>query len=76
MNNRGRADPREIVKPARVWYQSFVDPNEEGPYITRLQDHLTEYADTHIACRRWSRSNYSDRRLTDAVVRPEEHFYC
>ncbi|MFO1057290.1 MAG: aspartate/glutamate racemase family protein [Dongiaceae bacterium] len=23
--------------PARVWYQSFVDPDEQAPYITRLQ---------------------------------------
>jgi Asp/Glu/hydantoin racemase len=28
----------------RVWYQSFVDPDEQAPYIRRLQEHLTAYA--------------------------------
>src|SRR6266446_6866862 len=30
--------------PARIWYQSFVDPREQRPYIVRLQDSLATYA--------------------------------
>lgn len=29
----------------RVWYQSFVDPVEQRPYIDRLKDHLASVAD-------------------------------
>jgi allantoin racemase len=29
---------------ARIWYQSFVDPQEQQPYIRRLQERLTAYA--------------------------------
>jgi Asp/Glu/hydantoin racemase len=28
----------------RVWYQSFVDPHEQRPYMLRLQDQLAAYA--------------------------------
>jgi Asp/Glu/hydantoin racemase len=28
----------------RIWYQSFVDPDEQAPYIRRLQEQLTAYA--------------------------------
>lgn len=31
--------------PARVWYQSFVDPDEQRPYIERLKTHLASVAD-------------------------------
>jgi Asp/Glu/hydantoin racemase len=30
--------------PARIWYQSFVDPHQQRPYMLRLQERLTEYA--------------------------------
>jgi Asp/Glu/hydantoin racemase len=30
--------------PARIWYQSFVDPQEQRPYMLRLQEHLDRYA--------------------------------
>ncbi len=30
---------------ARVWYQSFVDPEEQRPYIERLQSHLDSVAE-------------------------------
>jgi allantoin racemase len=30
--------------PARIWYQSFVDPVEQQPYISRLQALLDQYA--------------------------------
>jgi Asp/Glu/hydantoin racemase len=29
---------------ARIWYQSFVDPQDQRPYIDRLQEYLTAYA--------------------------------
>lgn len=32
------------VRPARIWYQSFVDPVEQGPYMRRLQQRLDELA--------------------------------
>jgi Asp/Glu/hydantoin racemase len=35
---------RVDAAPARIWYQSFVDPQEQQPYMVRLQDHLTAYA--------------------------------
>jgi Asp/Glu/hydantoin racemase len=31
-------------RPARIWYQSFVDPHEQRPYILRLQERLGECA--------------------------------
>src|SRR4051812_28078505 len=30
--------------PARIWYQSFVDPREQLPYILRLQESLAAFA--------------------------------
>lgn len=33
-----------FAKPARIWYQSFVDPEEQRPYMLRLQERLTAYA--------------------------------
>src|SRR3954463_2421546 len=33
--------------PARIWYQSFVDPHEQAPYMQRLQKQLTAYAAPH-----------------------------
>lgn len=34
-----------VNSPMRVWYQSFVDPGEQRPYIERLKEHLTSVAD-------------------------------
>ena len=31
-------------RPARVWYQSFVHPGEQAPYIERLQAYLNKVA--------------------------------
>jgi allantoin racemase len=43
------ADPKSAaVKPARIWYQSFVDPIEQRPYILQLQERLTAFAAPHI----------------------------
>src|SRR5438105_4753589 len=38
----------EFARPARIWYQSFVDPQEQAPYMDRLQQHLTAYAASHV----------------------------
>lgn len=35
--------------PARVWYQSFVDPQKQRPYIDRLPDCLTDYAEPSVS---------------------------
>lgn len=32
-------------EPVRIWYQSFVDPQEQSPYIERLKKHLDAVAD-------------------------------
>ena len=34
---------------ARVWYQSFVDPQEQQPYFRRLQERLAAYAAPGVA---------------------------
>jgi Asp/Glu/hydantoin racemase len=34
----------EPSRPARLWYQSFVHPTEQAPYIERLQDELDAVA--------------------------------
>lgn len=34
--------------PARIWYQSFVDPKEQAPYMSRLDKRLAEYAAPHV----------------------------
>lgn len=33
---------------ARIWYQSFVDPAEQAPYIERLSDALSEVAGEQV----------------------------
>jgi hypothetical protein len=33
----------------RVWYQSFVDPTEQAPYIDRLRDRLRTSASPGIS---------------------------
>jgi allantoin racemase len=33
---------------ARIWYQSFVDPAEQRPYIARLEEYLKGYADPSV----------------------------
>jgi len=34
----------DSVRPVRIWYQSFVDPVEQAPYIERLRARLNEVA--------------------------------
>jgi hypothetical protein len=33
----------------RIWYQSFVDPEEQRPYIERLKAHLEQVADSETS---------------------------
>jgi Asp/Glu/hydantoin racemase len=35
-------------RPARIWYQSFVHPIEQAPYIERLQAYLDKAADPDV----------------------------
>jgi Asp/Glu/hydantoin racemase len=35
-------------EPARICYQSFVDPQEQRPYMLRLQEALTAFAAPHV----------------------------
>jgi len=35
---------------SRLWYQSFVDPNEQRPYIDRLRGHLASIGDPGFRC--------------------------
>lgn len=37
------------ARVARVWYQSFVDPQEQRPYMRRLQEALAAYAAPGVA---------------------------
>ena len=39
----------DVNSPTRVWYQSFVDPEEQRPYIQRLNEHLASLADPHFS---------------------------
>src|SRR3954452_13417212 len=43
-----RPDPSRGSGPARVWYQSFVDPQEQRPYMLRLQELLAAYASPQV----------------------------
>ena len=36
--------PSDQSRPARIWYQSFVHPTEQAPYIERLQASLDQLA--------------------------------
>jgi len=48
MNTDGQAAHPGPNSRARIWYQSFVDPTEERPYIARLEEYLTGYADPYV----------------------------
>src|SRR5262249_12996157 len=47
--NTLRLDPNSDSGLTRVWYQSFVDPQEQQPYIRRLQERLAAYAGPGIS---------------------------
>jgi Asp/Glu/hydantoin racemase len=48
MNGNPPAANSDPAGPARIWYQSFVDPHEQRPYMLRLQEHLDAYAAPHV----------------------------
>jgi len=48
MSQDGPAIRNALTNPARIWYQSFVDPQEQRPYMERLRAHLTAHADLHV----------------------------
>src|SRR5882757_11353361 len=39
----------EPPRPAKLWYQSFVHPTEQAPYLTRLNDFLAKIAGPGIS---------------------------
>src|SRR4051794_2566429 len=41
---RGITMTDDINKPTRIWYQSFVDPQEQAPYMDRLRARLRRHA--------------------------------
>ena len=48
MDTGGQVTRTGSQGPARIWYQSFVDPAEQRPYIERLQEYVTGYADPSV----------------------------
>ena len=42
----------EAAAPMRIWWQSFVDPSQNAPYLERLEAYLSEIADpgTSVRC--------------------------
>jgi len=40
---------KDAGAPARIWYQSFVDPREQAPYMDRLRDRLRRLAAPGVA---------------------------
>src|SRR5437868_6275016 len=41
---RGITMTNDVTKPTRIWYQSFVDPEEQAPYLDRLRERLRRHA--------------------------------
>jgi allantoin racemase len=48
MNSNQPAPRFDPTRTARIWYQSFVDPEEQRPYMLGLQELLTTYAAPHV----------------------------
>jgi len=48
MSGNAPSPPGDPAGPARIWYQSFVDPQEQRPYMVRLQERLATYASPGI----------------------------
>jgi allantoin racemase len=42
--DEGRQMDKDARDPVRIWYQSFVDPAEQAPYIDRLRERLNRLA--------------------------------
>ena len=49
MNIDRQAEQPGPHSPARIWYQSVVDPDEQRPYIARLEESLASYADPNVS---------------------------
>ncbi|MGI8738227.1 MAG: aspartate/glutamate racemase family protein [Gammaproteobacteria bacterium] len=56
--------------PARIWYQSFVDPGEQHPYIARLEESLKRYADPDVSFQ------VHDISPPDRYLNPLTEFRC
>lgn len=48
MTTKVSAHGANADQPARICYQSFVDPQEQRPYMLRLQETLNAYAAPHV----------------------------
>jgi allantoin racemase len=46
IQSTGGRDTGAVV--TRIWYQSFLDPGEQQPYMSRLQEQLTAYASPQV----------------------------
>jgi Asp/Glu/hydantoin racemase len=49
MSQDGQTLKNVTTGSSRIWYQSFVDPQEQHSYIELLQTHLTAYADPKVS---------------------------
>jgi hypothetical protein len=49
MDGNVQASGSKSDEPARIYYQSFVDPQEQRPYMLQLQETLTAYASRHVS---------------------------
>jgi Asp/Glu/hydantoin racemase len=54
----------QTAKPIRIWYQSFVDPAEQAPYMDRLKARLSRVAATGTAFE------------VVGLVPPDRHFHA
>src|SRR5258707_9004405 len=43
-SDEGMAMGKDATAPRRIWYQSFVDPEEQAPYMDRLRERLKRLA--------------------------------
>jgi allantoin racemase len=60
----------DSAKPARIWYQSFVDPVEQRPYMLSLQEQLGAYAAPNV------RFNVRGVSPPDRYLSPLTEFRC
>ena len=60
----------DLNKPARIWYQSFVDPQEQRPYMLRLQECLRAYAAPHVTFDFWGQFDAAQELEELRMYRP------
>jgi allantoin racemase len=70
MTNQFPARAKNTDEPARICYQSFVDPQEQRPYMHRLQEALTAYAAP------WARFEVQGVSPPDRHLSPLTEFRC